>query len=1223
MTIAIRAKTDPISTNGTSVSVNKPTGTLEGDFMLLMGTVSSTASGLLAAPADWTQIQRGGLNDDDPTVGWFKIAGASEPSSYTLTVNSTDSIGAGIITFYSDSASPITIDDVQQQYNSSGNRVYPSVTFSDVGYLICYGTTLLFNTTPPAGLTEQWDVTINSNRAYCMTKAGFGPGSTSTITATGTSAASNCISLALVEGTTIYRCPQWRSYSSYGPTNSTTSFDVTIPADVEVGDLLLLQVVMDAERTVSTPSGWTLIGYQPGSGGQLIYQRTAQAGDAGATVTVAFSGALVAMIGIITAIYSPNGKPLAVSDTVTASASAAASIAFPSVTANGTDALLIGIASSPDTTGVGAGAHDGFFERIDLGATACRAIWGTELLSVAGATSARSLAFTSSTHNYFSFTLIVEEITDVIVYPDLANGVALWIDVYDSSNNKLGPGPLFNPIGWRNVRRLSRAGEFSVSFPATDMRLHEIQDDGYPLLHSDRYLYCYGILDGAVALIGAGWVKNIELSRSGGAVPTIAVSGPDLLGELRKATVYDQDRPYQYSIEDSDSAPADLMDGFAVTPFMPDDWTITGGDPTATNVTAKFVHASLLSALIDVGSKIGEFFRLGSSNNGRNLVWIGPPSSFADCGIRAELSVDPVAAEGNSDICIITNVSEIKDSWDLYTRVFVFGAGSGHDRLDLAAVTHWPDGDRLRSTITAISGDGTTVSVTTSEDHEVIVGEVIEIFGTVNYDGNYTVDTVPTTTTLTYLSAATGSETAGYLYGDYFHDLDGEEHFFNRLETSLENRDARTLYGRHHTSLQFKEISPISNSDADISAAANALLAQAYSWLRERSTPARFYRLAVAKLDALILPGQTIHVVAKRYIDNLAYINIDTDLTILEASTEIGNGGVRTTSLVVATVDRWPSSDGEQAASEFHQSNVYQSLAQLGPNVDTISYREQLDDDTGATLYFFLGEETVSVNGVVVRFRTDKLRSTVKSVGGSSATTDSGGSSSPTTSSGGGATPTSSSGGGATPTSSSGGGSTPTTTSYAPVTNHAHGLEITDLTPTGSALYYDTAVGLNANLGTGDETGGSTTLADLPLTHDHDVTIDAHTHDVTIDAHTHDVTISAHTHDVTIAAHTHDVTAAVTTVYGIYEDPGTAYAATDLEISINGGAWRSDYSAISGASGWYVLDITAEVSGLALRPLQAANSVAVRVKSASQVGNKAQITAQIERRVVIQSIAQF
>lgn len=784
-----------------------------------------------------------------------------------------------------------------------------------------------------------------------------------------------------------------------------------------------------------------------------------------------------------------------------------------------------------------------------------------------------------------------------------AAGVALWIDVHDSSNNKLGPGPLTEAIRWRNVRRLSRAGEFTVEFPATYLRLHEEQSDGNALLSSDRYLYCYGILYDEIRLIGAGWVKNIELRQAAGSPPTIVASGPDLLGELRKVTVFDTARPYQYSIEDSSSAPEDLVTAFAVTPNLPDDWTIDGGGATDTNVTAKFVHSSLLSALIDVGTKIGEFFRLGEDNNGREIEWLGPPADFASAGIRAELHANPIAAEANPDICLITNISEIADSWELYSKVFVFGAGQGHDRLDLASATHWPDGERFRLDVSTISANGTTVTVTTVQEHGLQVGDEVELVDT-NYDGTFTVDSIVNTTRFTYLDTTTAIHADGYVYKSLTHELDGDDYVFNRLQTSLENTDARTAYGYNHTAIQFKEISPISNSDADVSAAANALMTAAYHWLRERSAPAKFYRLSVAKLDALLLPGALIRTVAKGFINNNAYIDIDTDLTILESSTDIGGGGVRTTDLVVSTVDRWPSSDGEQAAQEFHQATIFQSQAQLGPNVDTATYREHIDDDTGPTLYFFLGEETAIVNQVVIRFRTDKLRSTVKSVGGTSATT----------SSGGGSTPTTSSGGGSTPTTSSGGGSTPTTTSYAPVTNHAHALEVTDSSPTGAALYYDTVVGLNANLGTGNDTGGATSLANLPLTHDHDVTIPAHTHDVTV---------PAHTHDVTVPDHTHDVTANVSTVYGIYEDPGTAYGPTDLEFSINGGTYRSDYDAITGASGWYVLDITDEVAGLALRPKQVANSVAIRVKSASEAGNKAQITAQIERRVVIQSIAQF
>lgn len=784
-----------------------------------------------------------------------------------------------------------------------------------------------------------------------------------------------------------------------------------------------------------------------------------------------------------------------------------------------------------------------------------------------------------------------------------AAGVALWIDVHDSSNNKLGPGPLTEAIRWRNVRRLSRAGEFTVEFPATYLRLHEIQADGNALLSSDRYLYCYGILYDEIRLIGAGWVKSIELRQAAGSPPTIAVSGPDLLGELRKVTVFDTDRPYQYSIEDSASAPEDLVTTFAVTPNLPDDWDIDGGGATDTNVTAKFVHSSLLSALIDVGTKIGEFFRLGEDNNGREIEWLGPPADFAGSGIRAELHAEPLAAEANPDICLITNISEIADSWDLYSKVFVFGAGQGHDRLDLASATHWPDGERFRLDVSLISANGTTVTVTTVQEHGLQVGDEVELVDT-NYDGTFTVDSIVNTTRFTYLDTTTAIHADGYVYKSLTHTLDGDDYVFNRLQTSLENTDARTAYGYNHTAIQFKEISPISNSDADVSAAANALLAAAYHWLRERSAPAKFYRLSVAKLDALLLPGQLIRTVARGFIDGSAYIDIDTDLTILESSTEIGGGGVRTTDLVVSTVDRWPSSDGEQAAQEFHQATIFQSQAQLGPSTDTVSYASPIDDDVTVNLHFWLGEEVVGINEVKLRIRADALRSTVKSISGTSSTT----------SAGGGTTTTTAGGGGTSTTTAAGGGATPTTTSYAPVTNHAHALEVTDSSPTGAALYYDTVVGLNANLGTGNDTGGSTNLANLPLTHDHDVTLSDHDHSLTL---------SDHTHGLTLSDHTHSVTPSISSAYGVYESGTTPYSfgSSEYEIRINSNTWRDDYSAISGASGWYEIDLTSEVAGLALRPKQAANLIEIRVKSAAQTGGHAQLTAQLLMRTVVQSVA--
>ena len=56
--------------------------------------------------------------------------------------------------------------------------------------------------------------------------------------------------------------------------------------------------------------------------------------------------------------------------------------------------------------------------------------------------------------------------------------------------------------------------------------------------------------------------------------------------------------------------------------------------------------------------------------------------------------------------------------------------------------------------LTAIDGDATTISITTTSAHNLSVGDKIAIFNTTNYNGRFTVATVPTSTTLTISDTA-------------------------------------------------------------------------------------------------------------------------------------------------------------------------------------------------------------------------------------------------------------------------------------------------------------------------------------------------------------------------------------------------------------------------------------------------------------------------------------
>ena len=451
-------------------------------------------------------------------------------------------------------------------------------------------------------------------------------------------------------------------------------------------------------------------------------------------------------------------------------------------------------------------------------------------------------------------------------------------------------------------------------------------------------------------------------------------------------------------------------------------------------------------------------------------------------------------------------------------------------------------------------------------------------------------------------------------------DLVGVEHTFafNRAENTITDTASTAIYGTLTRPVKFKDIAPVTNTDADVEAAANALVLAAMNELLTSSLPQEHYSLRVAGLRVDVLPGQTIRVQARYMRDGATPIDIDKDLIVLETQTEIDAGGARIVGLTVATTREFIKGDAEVLLQEVRQATAMEAHPQMGPSENTISYREDIDDDYGGEFPFWLSSGTTLINSITVRFKLDRLRSTIKSVAGTSTSTSSGGGSAPTTSSGGGSTPTTSSGGGSTPTTTSGGGATPTTTSYAPVVNHAHALEVTDSSPIGAALYYDTSAGLNANLGTGNDVGGTTNLVTLPLTHDHDVTIPAHDHDVTIPAHDHDVTVPDHDHSVTISDHTHDVTAAISAEYGIYEDPAAPYGVADLAWEINGDAISDTPTSIGG--GWYEFDLTEDVSqAVTYRPITSDNTLAVAVGTPAD--KRVRVTVQIEIRTVIQSIA--
>jgi hypothetical protein len=416
------------------------------------------------------------------------------------------------------------------------------------------------------------------------------------------------------------------------------------------------------------------------------------------------------------------------------------------------------------------------------------------------------------------------------------------------------------------------------------------------------------------------------------------------------------------------------------------------------------------------------------------------------------------------------------------------------------------------------------------------------------------------------LSAVTDSAPAGYT-------LDAAANYVIRDDTE-------SVYDRIERVLDFKEIGPLSNTTPDVQAAANMLLQAAVEHLRRYGEPQKFYRVSLANVSALLKPGTTIRVVYRKLTDGVVLYELDDVFNAIEVEKQITPAGAHTSAITISSIDRLPQSDTDFLARQSLQSRVLSAHQQLGVSVDTLTFRDEMDNGSGSSFRFWLGDEYTSIQRAVLRFRVQPLRSTVKSVAGLSVTTNAGGAS---TSGSGGAT-TSGSGGSSSPTSDSSG-------------SHYHNIQATP--GSGSTL---TASGGNLYTGAGTPQNFSTDYVGA-----------GHSHTISIGSHTHSV--GDHTH--TTPDHTHDLEPEILMVYGLFEESlADTLVLANLSIQLNNGADLLT-SVLDIGSGWYELDLTDELTDEVFRPAQENNEIAIT----TVIAKTARIEAQITIRGVVQAVA--
>jgi phage minor structural protein len=303
---------------------------------------------------------------------------------------------------------------------------------------------------------------------------------------------------------------------------------------------------------------------------------------------------------------------------------------------------------------------------------------------------------------------------------------------------------------------------------------------------------------------------------------------------------------------------------------------------------------------------------------------------------------------------------------------------------------------------------------------------------------------------------------------------------------------------------------------------ANTLKANAQSLLNQWKVPKVTYKASAADISSIT--GEDVD---KLRMGRIVRI-VDDDLGIIEARIMKESKGDLTgnpgdISLEIANKVEDLSTTNADLERRQQINELY---SQGATNIDSHDYNDNADPDNPAEITFYLPDELVKINKLLMSFKTDNLRAYERAIEGGGAvvsTTSSGGGSTQTSSSGGGSTQTSSSGGGTSQTSSAGGshrhkvfGYVNDTGSAVPPTNLKNYVGSNSDGSAALGLYIS---GYSGDIYTKDASGD----------HTHGVSIPNHTHTVSIPNHTHTVAIPNHTHDITLPNHTHAIQ------FGIYK----------------------------------------------------------------------------------------
>ncbi|WPB73827.1 cell wall anchor protein [Archangium violaceum] len=273
-TVSFRGVSSASGQGLTSLSIPAPAGVQDGDVVLARLTNRNNVNAVLTPPAGWTQLRSDQSASAIKTWVLYKVATATEPSSYTFTLD-LSSYMAGTLVAYSgvDPLNPIDTHSGQKNGDSAAFTTPALTTSGAEGLAVWFGSQVWTGAacpapgiTPPTGFTVKEDTCLTSSSTgllFHVAESALGAAGTQTpFNGSSVFAHTNTAEVVALRGLPPPPGPgvAFRS-TSQASALAATSLTITAPAGAEEADLLLARLSNRNQvgATITPPAGWTLL----------------------------------------------------------------------------------------------------------------------------------------------------------------------------------------------------------------------------------------------------------------------------------------------------------------------------------------------------------------------------------------------------------------------------------------------------------------------------------------------------------------------------------------------------------------------------------------------------------------------------------------------------------------------------------------------------------------------------------------------------------------------------------------------------------------------------------------------------------------------------------------------------------------------------------------------------------------------------------------------------